>query len=37
MSHLGNIIIDYFDDGSSISLVTYQPFGVQIEYYFEKP
>ena len=28
VSHLGNIIMDYFGDGSS--------FGVSIEYYFEK-
>lgn len=36
VSHLGNIIIDYFGDGSKISPVTGKPFGVQIEYYFEK-
>lgn len=36
VSHLGNIIMDYFGDGSGISPVTGLPFGVQIEYYFEK-
>lgn len=36
VSHLGNIIMDYFGDGSKISPVTGKPFGVQIEYYFEK-
>ena len=36
VSHLGNIIMDYFGDGSGISPVTQKPFGVQIEYYFEK-
>lgn len=36
VSHLGNIIIDYFGDGSGISPVTGKPFGVSIEYYFEK-
>ena len=36
VSHLGNIIIDYFGDGSGISPVTRKPFGVHIEYYFEK-
>lgn len=36
VSHLGNIIMDYFGDGSGISLVTGKPFGVHIEYYFEK-
>ena len=34
--HLGNIIMDYFGDGSGISPVTGKPFGVHIEYYFEK-
>ena len=36
VSHLGNIIMDYFGDGSGISPVTGKPFGVHIEYYFEK-
>ncbi len=36
VSHLGNIIMDYFGDGSGISPVTQEPFGVHIEYYFEK-
>lgn len=36
VSHLGNIIMDYFGNGSKISPVTGKPFGVQIEYYFEK-
>lgn len=36
VSHLGNIIMDYFGDGSSISPVTGKSFGVNIEYYFEK-
>lgn len=36
VSYLGNIIMDYFGDGSGISPVTGKPFGVTIEYYFEK-
>lgn len=36
ISHLGYIIMDYFGDGSGVSPVTNQPFGVHIEYYFEK-
>lgn len=36
VSHLGQIIMDYFSDGSGISPVTGKPFGVHIEYYFEK-
>ncbi len=36
VSHLGNIIMDYFGDGSAISPVTGKTFGVHIEYYFEK-
>ncbi|MBQ6852337.1 MAG: HAD-IIIA family hydrolase [Oscillospiraceae bacterium] len=36
VSHLGDIIMDYFGDGSKISPVTGAPFGVSIEYYFEK-
>lgn len=35
VSHLGNIIMDYFGDGSGKSPVTGLPFGVRIEYYFE--
>lgn len=36
VSHLGNIIMDYFGDGSGISPVTGKSFGVHIEYYLEK-
>lgn len=36
VSHLGNVIMDYFGDGSKISPVTNKPFGVNIEYYFEE-
>lgn len=36
VSHLGNIIIDYFGNGNGISPVTGKPFGVKIEYYFEQ-
>lgn len=36
VSHLGNIIMDYFGDGSGISPATGKPFGVHIEYYFER-
>ena len=36
VSHLGNIIMDYFGNGSGISPVTGKSFGVNIEYYFEK-
>ncbi len=36
VGHLGNIIKDYFGDGSGISPATGKPFGVNIEYYFEK-
>lgn len=36
VSHLGNIIMDYFGDGTGCSPVTGKPFGVKIEYYFEK-
>ena len=36
VSHLGNIIMDYFGDGSKCSPVTGEPFGVNIEYYFEQ-
>lgn len=36
VSHLGHIIMDYFGDGSKVSPATGNPFGVHIEYYFEK-
>lgn len=36
VSHLGSIIMDYFGDGSGIAPATGKPFGVHIEYYFEK-
>ena len=36
VSHLGNIIMDYFGDGSKISPVTGKSFGVNIEYFYEK-
>lgn len=36
VSHLGNIIVDYFGDGSGISQATGEPFGVKIQYYFEE-
>lgn len=36
VSHLGNVIMDYFGDGSGISPTTGQPFGVHIEYFVEK-
>lgn len=36
VSHLGNVIMDYFGDGTRISSVTGKPFGVHIEYYEEK-
>ena len=36
VSHLGNIIMDYFGDGSGMSPATGKPFGVHIEYFFEK-
>ena len=36
VGHLGNIIMNYFGDGSGISPATNQPFGVHIEYFFEK-
>lgn len=36
VSHLGHIIMDYFGDGSGISPATGKPFGVNIQYYFEK-
>ena len=36
VSHLGNVIMDYFGDGSALSPVTGRSFGVHIEYYVEK-
>lgn len=36
VGHLGQVITDYFGDGSGISPATGKPFGVHIEYYFEK-
>ncbi len=36
VSHLGNIIMDYFGDGSNISPVTGEKFGVHIEYFYEE-
>lgn len=36
VNYLGNIIMDYFGDGSRISPVSGQPFGVHIEYFIEK-
>ncbi len=36
VSHLGQVIMDHFGDGSGISPFTGQPFGVHIQYYFEK-
>lgn len=36
LSHLGNVIMDYFGDGSKKSPVTGQPFGVNIEYFVEE-
>lgn len=36
VSHLGEIIQDYFGDGGGVSPVTRKPFGVSIKYYFEK-
>lgn len=36
VSHLGNIIMDYFGDESGNSPATGKPFGVHIEYFFEQ-
>ena len=36
VSHLGEIIMNYFGDGSKISPITGRPFGVKIEYFYEK-
>lgn len=36
VSYLGNVIMEYFGDGSGKSPITGQPFGVKIEYFYEK-
>lgn len=36
VSHLGNIIMEYFGDGSKISPATGKKFGVNIEYFVEE-
>lgn len=36
VGHLGDIIMDYFGDGTGISPSTGKPFGVQIDYFIEK-
>ncbi|MBQ7348523.1 MAG: HAD-IIIA family hydrolase [Clostridia bacterium] len=36
VGYLGAIIMDYFGDGSKNSPITGKPFGVNIEYYFER-
>ena len=36
VSHLGNVIMDYFGDGSKISPITNEEFGVHIEYFVEE-
>lgn len=36
VSHLGEIIMNYFGDGSKISPITGKPFGVNIEYFYER-
>lgn len=36
VSHLGQIIMDYFGDGSKLSSATQKPFGVHIEYFNEE-
>jgi len=36
VSHLGNIIMEYFGDGSKISPATGKQFGVNIEYFIEE-
>ncbi len=36
VSHLGNVIMDYFGDGSGVSPSTGKPFGVNIEYFVEE-
>ena len=36
VSHLGQVIIDYFGDGSGVSPATGKPFGVHIAYFVEE-
>ncbi len=36
VGHLGQVIVDYFGDGHGLSPATGEPFGVDIEYYFER-
>ncbi len=36
VSHMGNVIMDYFGDGSKVSPVTGEQFGVHIEYFIEE-
>lgn len=36
VSHLGNIIMNYFGDGNKISPITGEPFGVNIQYFYEE-
>lgn len=36
VGHLGNVIMEYFENGSGDSPVTGKPFGVNIEYFKEK-
>ena len=36
VGHLGQVIVDYFGDGSGISDATGKPFGVNISYYVEE-
>lgn len=36
VGYLADVIMDYFGDGSKISQVTGEPFGVHIHYYLEK-
>ena len=36
VSHMSAVIMDYFGDGSKVSPVTGEPFGVRIEYYVEE-
>lgn len=36
VSHLGQVIMDYFGDGSNLSPITGEPFGVNIEYFYEE-
>lgn len=36
VSHLGEMIIDYFGDGSGVSPATGKPYNVHIEYFFEE-